>query len=322
VVSTSPVASASPWDKTTVVELSGEWTGSTATAISGDGTTIVGYAHVAGDTRQRAVRWTVGEATVLPTTKKAQRAHADQVSFDGSVIVGAYAKQENDDVLHYPVTPVQWVNGKLKTLALPKRVTSAEASYVSSDGRVVVGQAFGPCGEHLCTVRWTDRKGVVVGGKQGSWPTAVSGDGKTVVVSGSTRIGDTSDELESAKITAMTRDGTVLVDNYVTPRLRRGTTMTPLSAPKAYPHCTAEAIADDAQRIVGYCTDEHYRDQVAVIWAASGDVRLLSQALVDAKVGVADWKLRSATAISADGTTITGEGVTGTRFVAFVAVLP
>jgi probable HAF family extracellular repeat protein len=162
---------------------------SRASAVSGDGSVVVGQAHSGAD--PEAFRWTqtsgmVGLGFLDPNSPISQ---ASAISFDGSVVVGE--ARTGDSVEAFLWTQA----GGLLGLGFldPNYPSSSQASAVSGDGSVVVGQAFGPFPEAFI---WDAAHGMrnlkQVFSDQGldmtEWgnlePTGVSGDGLTIVGKG------------------------------------------------------------------------------------------------------------------------------------------
>ncbi|MEM9801466.1 MAG: hypothetical protein AAGA20_14155 [Planctomycetota bacterium] len=127
-----------------------------ASAISGDGSTVVGWTN--GSSGQRAFRWAAatGSETLGP-------GNAADVSYDGQVIVGIS-----------PSGAFRWTN-----VAGPSAIPGVLAAFgCNVDGSVLVGEdtAGQPC-------RWTMSGGLEspLGTWDGGWARAVSDDGATVV---------------------------------------------------------------------------------------------------------------------------------------------
>ena len=108
-----------------------------AWAISADGTVIVG-SQKAGITKREAVKWEGETRTPLGRLNENGESNAQDVSGDGSVIVG-YAHPP--DSLLYEV-PFRWENGVMTNLGHPGGTgVLSEALAVSPDGTVIGGSS-------------------------------------------------------------------------------------------------------------------------------------------------------------------------------------
>jgi probable HAF family extracellular repeat protein len=138
-----------------------------AQAVSADGSVVVGGGVVPNGTEQRQVayRWSNGVATLL-----GDAIAANGVSADGSVVVG-----DGRDTQAF-----RWVNGVMTPLGSTPGNAYSSATAVSSDGRVVVGYAFGAAGSPA--FRWENGVMSALGDfGAGGAANAVSGDGSVVV---------------------------------------------------------------------------------------------------------------------------------------------
>lgn len=168
---------------------------SDASAISGDGTVVVGGANDgAVGNAQRAFKWTQASGMVsLGTLSGGNFSYASAVNGDGSVIVG----DANIGGGGSPVRAFRWTQaGGMVNLGVIGTVYSSSASNatgVSSDGSVVVGQStFDMVGVNNRAFRWTQAGGMVdlgtLPGGNDSRAAAVNSDG-TVVVGSSNATG-------------------------------------------------------------------------------------------------------------------------------------
>ncbi|MFT0212320.1 autotransporter domain-containing protein [Pseudomonas sp. F1_0610] len=113
-----------------------------ASAISGDGKTIVGWAdNDAG--QQIAFHWQVSTGMLaLGTLGNDIKSKANAVSDDGKIIVGNSYNAANESSAFY-WQKTESANGTMTQLAHLTGQTSSEANAVSKDGKVVVGTSGG-----------------------------------------------------------------------------------------------------------------------------------------------------------------------------------
>jgi uncharacterized membrane protein len=191
----------------------------------------------------------------------------------------------------------------------------SEATGVSSDGRVIVGDSLTPNQDKMVACYWganagllfwrspydlaaipprIDRPGVVAT----SQVNAVTPDGSFIV-------GEECGEafllqLQPAKAPAA-RNLPAAVDNEVGKVRMLG--RLPGGVPTA-----ARAVSADGAVVVGIGGGQQGAE-AAIIWDAKQGLRTLASALTQAGVDLRGWRLTIATGISADGTWIVGEGV-------------
>jgi uncharacterized membrane protein len=101
---------------------------SMATAISGDGTTVVGLA-LDGSSEQVPVRWRGDDIVTLPVPKGLGAVSPGAVSTDGAVIMGTGVTANNE------TEGVRWTNGSVMALG----DVNVEVDAMSDDGNVMVG---------------------------------------------------------------------------------------------------------------------------------------------------------------------------------------
>ena len=145
---------------------------SVARGVSADGSVVV------GGSGSEPFRWTSASGMVrlaLPEGAPLNSsAGVSAVSDDGSVIAGTLSPS--------PQSVLRWTVGSDVEWLEPSR--DAVATAMSADGEVIVG--WGSFAGALEAFRWTRATGIVSLGRpsgcSGTEPTAVSGDGGTVVV--------------------------------------------------------------------------------------------------------------------------------------------
>lgn len=170
-------------------DLPGGTTSSVASAVSGDGSVIVGFSGSAsGD---QAFRWTAGGGMVglghLPGG--GVFSGATGASHDGSVVVGS------SDVGAAVLQAFRWTAlGGMTSLGIFPGGTGSTASDVNADGSVVVGYGYSDISGELEAFRWTALGGLqglgdLPGGLIFSRAEAVNADGSVIVGSGATAAG-------------------------------------------------------------------------------------------------------------------------------------
>ena len=152
---------------------------STVSAVSADGAVIVGH-HGGG----QAFRWTAKSGLVhLDLAPGFASAYANDVSADGSVVVGSGGLTDSD--LHQVHHAFRWTAaGGMVDLGVVPGSLHSVADVISADGKVVVGFSIMTADDHHHPFRWSATTGIVdLGELSGvySYASAVSVDGRVVV---------------------------------------------------------------------------------------------------------------------------------------------
>jgi probable HAF family extracellular repeat protein len=273
--------------------------GSSANAISADGSVVVGYGTAAGRpipsggstalTRE-AFRWTAATGLVslgvLPGSYQGTEARA--VSADGSVVVGVgYNASSQPEAFRWTAAD------GLQSLGFLPGCNQSTATGVSADGSVIVGFSEGS-GIPEKAFRWTQAGGMVElgtlpSGYVSSHANAISADGFVVVGQIATAVGgDGSANREAFRWTQA--GGYVVLGDL----------------PGIEVRSEAHAVSSDGSVVVGYATGSTFADS-SFIWDASNGLRSLRGLLTQAGFA-SGWSLSSATGISGDGTKIVGFG--------------
>jgi probable HAF family extracellular repeat protein len=122
--------------------LGGTWT--SFSAMNGDGSVLVGSAHLTGNTERHAYRYTAATSTMTDLgTLGGDYSYARDLSADGSVVIGT--SNDAEAVYHGFVwteatgmeTVEEWVANQGGTIG---EVTTQTADFISDDGNVIVGQ--------------------------------------------------------------------------------------------------------------------------------------------------------------------------------------
>jgi uncharacterized membrane protein len=170
---------------------------SVATAVSADGSVVVGYVSNERNHNRRpddrlryAFRWENGAVQLLTPPEASDISIALDVSADGSVIVGSATANfpTSDTMIH----PVRWVDGALQVLEIPNLTRVGQALVVSADGSSVAVEGAVLVNERPVRRVFVWRNGAVQmlpSPFEFAWPTGISADG-SVVVGGSKSLDD------------------------------------------------------------------------------------------------------------------------------------
>lgn len=251
---------------------------SSSTSISGDGSTVAGFASNS-DNNLEAFRWTSGGGMVGlgDLTGNVALSIAYGISSDGSVIVGRGIGASGAEAF-------RWTGGggMVGLGDLPGSTFYSEAHGVSGDGSIVVGLSESSNGTEA--FRWTSGTGMIglgdlSGGTFHSEANAISADGSVIVGYGMT-------ETFGAQAFRWTLEGgmEVLGDGELG-------------------NSEALAISADGSVIVGGIGAID-----AFVWTEAGGMQSLRDLLIASGIDLSDWVLGPATAVSADGLTIAGTG--------------
>lgn len=296
-------------------------------AVSADGSKMLVYSP-------RAVGiWRDGEPIIdLPALDSNYQGSLgfDAMSASGNAVVG-YSRVPGTDPSGSYYRPTLWTidyqtgtSTAVDSGLLPGNGNYGRAQSVSANGLVVAGYQQGLFGGTNITshvFRWEKDKGLLdlgLGEK-----TFMSGDG-SVIVSGNWRwVGDATGGTHTRDITflpgadyveiaAMSADGTTVVGkgmvSYPIYRAFRwiagvgGVDLGTLGNSAG-----ANAVSADGSIVVGWSNDAS-NVQHAIRWNAAGDLKKIADLLTAGGVDIADWQLKEATAVSADGNTIVGWG--------------
>jgi probable HAF family extracellular repeat protein len=298
---------------------------STAQSVSADGAFVVGYSHTVDGTE--AFRWTPTEGIVALGF-----AHASAISADGATIVG-YRNTKNR------IEPIRWTTRRgVERLEFNEFVGAA--SGVSGNGSTIVGVVESNelnVGKRDVAFRWTMEAGLKPL-HDGTTSTrseahAVSADGAVVVgarrnpnghdeafrwtaESGLVRLGFLPGHTTSAAY-AVSADGVVVVgcsSDYASKEAFRWTQETGMISLGSLSHrgrdSVAQGVSSDGSVVVGYSGGETGWE--AFVWDGKRGMRSICQVLINEfrlASALRGWKLRAATAVSGDGSTVVGFGL-------------
>lgn len=255
-------------------------TASSANAVSADGSVVVGESRTVTNDGH-AFRWSGGVMSDLGTLGGNQ-SWAGAVSANGSVVVGWGDTAIND--LH----AFRWTGGVMTDLGTLGGVQSW-ANAVSADGSVVAGQSYTSSAE-FHTFRWTNGIMTDIGTLGGKITVidALSSDGSTIV--GTSEL--ISGLSEGNEAHAYRWSNGSMVD--------LGTLGGILS--------TAHAVSADGSVVVGW-SDTATGPSAAFRWTSSTGMKSVRDLLIASGVDMTGWTLKTAQAVSADGTVIAGKGL-------------
>jgi uncharacterized membrane protein len=312
---------------------------SEATALSGDGTVVVGWSGFAGDPPvASAARWDWQSNQVLDLGTSADDVSgptsiATAVSQDGSVVVGdASSELFGADTF----VAFRWTSETgLQALDPGSASAFTHAEAVSSDGSIAFGYADDDGGPNA-GARWRSAAGnaleLISAGADSFRISAVSGDGSVIAgellldtpvvfdaaLTGAARFRPLDrGRFASGTIHAVSGDGVQLVGTMDGTEAVRWVNANPAGAPSV--GNLQELGAGDALDVSDTGIVVGSSGGVAVVWDAAGTQRTVLSILQQGDAGgLQGWTLTSANGISNDGLVIAGAGARGGRREAWV----
>lgn len=290
-----------------------------ASAVSGNGSAVAATVNM-----ETAHRWTIGGLTNLGLLPGAAFAAAEDISTDGDAIVGSQFFVSPEET----VRAYRWtMSGGVQDLGtLPGGIFSI-GNGISGDGSIVTGAAA-DADFNLTAFRWTSG-----GGMQsiGTVPGGTSSEGRKVSRDGSTIIG-IAGTAEGDRAFAWTASGGMQSLGLLSPGdgvssawgvNASGTVIAGFSGTSAViwtngavqnigalPGATsaiAYTVSDDGSLVGGYSFFGF--EATATLWSAALGTVDLNTYLPTLGIDLTGWELDYTRDISADGTTIVGEGV-------------
>lgn len=317
-------------------------------AISGDGSTVVGYSTFAGN--WQAFRWTEAEGMNLLNSSLPAEYYsaATGVSYDGSVIVGAFANQDTDWSFRWTAE-----TGMMSLHELGPGMINSAAWDVSDDGHSIAGAVDTGGYQYGQPYIWTSANGfrlldISGTGYHNGIPTRISGDGLTMVgrlvlsgasypyeafywrdETGFVKLGGLYPTIIESWASGVSYDGSTIVGQVLTMQGRlafRWTDSTgmqslgDLPGGQLYSHATA--VSADGSVIVG--AGQSDIGQEAFVWDEVGGMRNVRHILTNQfGADLTGWQLSYVYDVSADGRTIVGWGSNPQgRTEAWIAVIP
>lgn len=298
-----------------------------ATAVSGDGTTVVGSV---GEGTPAAFRWNDGSFDLLGTLTDGIDSEAVAVNGDGSVIVGDAQVSEEGNVTY---VAFQWDSGVMTALGLLDNGTFSRATGISADGTHVVG--YGDRDGEDRGIRWDSGAIGTVHAIDPIRPLTVSDNGQIVggfLFAGSPTgvpilfdapvvteldipLNFTGGQVLDVTPNAAIATGFVINGSSLR-RAIRWTGTSALSLGTLEGSSEARSISADGSVVVGLSAGQ------AWIWEMNQGMRPLAEVLSELGVDLTGWTLTEASGVSADGKVIVGTGQRGTRTEAWLAELP
>jgi uncharacterized membrane protein len=329
----------------TILPLQSGWTGSSATGISADGTTVVGSVSVTGTPYPRPARWVLGEGSeVLGTFPSGQFPRALGASENGERIFGVGNSAFNND------QGFRWdAPGPIQPLQVLTGYSSARPRGISTTGHFIAGSLTGS-GQPNRAAIWnhagvgmllplpagaTSTNAWTVADNRVTLGTASTAQGlrgvRWVPIEGTVEYFASEPFPYNVSFSDASHDATVVVGtaeisfNSFQPwrwTSGGGSELLPLVPGKTLG--SIHGVSGDGAVMIGdNQTSGGFDTAVATVWLADGSVRTLSDYLTGAGMMTAGWTFTTATGISADGTVIVGHGVNPQgNSGGFVAVLP
>jgi probable HAF family extracellular repeat protein len=309
----------------TIPGIPGDFHTSFGTAVSDDGTVVVGHSNAPIDppqARVEAFRWSGGAMIGLgdlAADGEQIRSEASDVSADGSVVVG-FARNSTS------VEAFRWSGGTMAGLGTLQPGTHSSAYAVSADGEVVVGfsgqEAF----------RWEDGTMTGLGllpGRAATVAFDVSADGSVVVGSAEgaggppiglrwtdgvmSSLGPFPDDVLYSRAYAVSPGGTFAVGSMGTAEIDEAFRWSDgeilgLGNLPGSTFSQANGVSADGAVVVGVFADTDFTIGAFVWTESSGMLRLSDVLIANGATGLEGWVLRGAYGISPDGRWITGNG--------------
>ncbi len=225
---------------------------SAATAVSADGTTVVGYSSctdfsdafpcmptsaVSSGLHLEAFRWVNGVMAGLGAVPGASHSQAFGVSANGAVVVGTVGDTNADQAF-------RWTDGVMTGLGYLPGGGASAAYGVSADGAIVVGQSKNSAA-NVEAFRWADR--VMTG--LGNLPGGSYSSAEAISADGSVAVG-TADTAEVSG--AIDREAFVWTESKGMQRLHDVLRANGATVPAGWTLSSATGISQDGKWVVGY----------------------------------------------------------------------
>lgn len=305
---------------------------SNANAVSANGSAVAATVDMAS-----AYRWMSSGLVSIGLLPGAYATSADDISSDGAVIVGSAFFDSPEET----VRAHRWTaSGGMQDLGLPAGGVASVGSGVSGDGNVVTGYSF-DVDFNTTAFRWTSG-----GGMQsiGTLPGGTSSEGRKVSRDGSTIIGIASTP-QGDRAIAWTESGGMQSLGLLSPGdsgssawgvNANGTVVVGFSGSNAViwtngvvqnigmlPGATnaiAYTVSDDGSLVGGYSFFGN--EPTATLWSQTLGTVDLNAYLPTIGVDLTGWELDYTRDISADGTTIVGDGLFNGELRGWVVTIP
>jgi probable HAF family extracellular repeat protein len=307
---------------------------SRVTALSHDGSVLVGTYDPVGTVNQEAYRWSAAggfQAIPAPGTSTSRFSTGEGVSADGSVVVGSVRTAIGNNPAYY------WTaaGGMVQIGDLPGGSFLADVTGVSANGSVVVGHSSSTnaMGGDREAFRWTQAGGMVAlgdlpGGTLSSRVADVSADGSVIVgtgqgaagpeafrwtqAGGMVGLGDLPGGPALSFAEAVSADGSVVAGTANVASGGRAFRWTAaggmVDLGPGFPDANRISLvdmSDDGSILVGTANNPRIRPRVWV-WNATLGMVDLQDNLAAQGVDFEGWLLTGVSAISGDGTALLG----------------
>ncbi len=301
----------------------------TVNAISADGSVIVGESRVAGDVVTRAFRWSAASGLQDLGTLGGVFSSAASISADGSIIVGGsqIIGSTRSHAFRWTATTGLVDLGTIGSV-------NSSADGISGDGAAITGSLYpdfcARCPAHSQVFLWTEDGGMQNIGSLGATntnPTVISEDGNAIAGmdlapppsngtnfflwtpgTGMLNIGS----FGQSYINGMSRDGSVLVGTIQFGNAFRWTAKDGfmfIGNLGEFGDSYSLSTDAEASTVAGYSLISHSSGlKHATLWSTSLSYVDLNVYLSTQGIDLSGWVLNDATAISADGRTIAGNG--------------
>ncbi|MDX2148958.1 MAG: hypothetical protein SFZ23_15690 [Planctomycetota bacterium] len=292
---------------------------SSASAVSANGSVVAANVDMAS-----AYRWTSSGLVSIGSLPGAFATSAEDISSDGSVIVGGVFLSSPEET----VRAHRWTSsGGMQDLGLPSGGVASVALGVSGDGNTVTGYSF-DVDFNTTAFRWTSGDGMrslgTLPGATTSEGRKVSRDGGTIIGIAGTPNGDRafawtqSEGMQDLGLLSpgdgassawgVNADGTVVAGSSGTNAVIwvNGVAQNIGMLPGAT-NAIAYTLSDDGSLVGGYSFFGF--EATATLWSQALGTVDLNTYLPTLGVDLTGWELDYTRDISADGTTIVGEGL-------------
>lgn len=305
---------------------------SSANAVSANGSVVAATVDMAS-----AYRWTSSGLVSIGLLPGAYATSAEDISSDGSVIVGSVFFDSPEET----VRAHRWTtSGGMQDLGLPSFSVASVGSGVSGDGNTVTGYSF-DADFNTTAFRWTTGGGMQ---SLGTLPGGTTSEGRKVSRDGGTIIGMAGTS-EGDRAFAWTQSGGMQNLGLLSPGdgassgwgvNADGTVVAGVSGNNAViwtngvaqnigmlPGATsaiAYTLSDDGSLVGGYSFFGF--EATATLWTQALGTVDLNTYLPTIGVDLTGWELDYTRDISADGTTIVGDGLFNGELRGWVVTIP
>ncbi len=305
---------------------------SSANAVSANGSVVAATIDMTS-----AYRWTSSGLVSIGLLPGAYATSAEDISSDGSVIVGSVFFDSPEET----VRAHRWTSsGGMQDLGLPAGGVASVGTGVSGDGNVVTGYSF-DADFNTTAFRWTSGGGMqsigTLPGGTTSEGRKVSRDGSTIIGIAGTPQGDRaiawteSDGMQSLGLLSPDDSGSSAWGVNANGTIVAGSSgsnaviwvngvVQNIGMLSGATNAIAYTLSDDGSLVGGYSFFGH--DATATLWSQALGTVDLNTYLPTIGVDLTGWELDYTRDISADGTTIIGDGLFNGELRSWVVTIP